>query len=55
MTEANGLFFEYGEEEIRYLKERDARLAEVIDRVRKINHGIHKTICFTAWSYYTGL
>lgn len=42
MTHSNDdyMFFEYGEEEIKYLKLKDARLAEVIEKVGHINRPV---------------
>ena len=37
------MFFAYGEKEITYLKQKDKRLAEIID---KIGRGSHKRIIF---------
>lgn len=40
VKEASGLFFDYGEEETTYLKARDARLAEVIEKVGHIDRAV---------------
>ena len=35
------MYFEYGDKEIEYLKNRDAKLAEAIDRIGHINRPVH--------------
>lgn len=38
------MFFQYGEKEIRYLKQKDKRLAEVIDKIRKIEREVESDL-----------
>lgn len=43
------MFFAYGEKEITYLKQKDKRLAEIID---KIGRRSHKRIIFFTGNWY---